>query len=286
MNLPCPTTPCSGPIEEGFTTASDGERIRYLDSGGPGAALLLVPGLGASAAWWWRQLDGLRDAFRVVAVELRGHGASHTAGGLRVARCALDVHDVITGLGLRETTLVGWSTGATVALAYCDLLGTGSLRALAHVDMTPFAWRGEGGRGGGWARGVSSLAEQGAFLEAWRTDFSTASRGFTEGMFLPTSRPGEFDWLLREVGRVCPESLAAIAWDGFFLDQRTLLRRLDLPVLVMSGAHSPICPPGLTGWMADQIPRGRGCVLRGSRHAPFLERSGEFNRRLRELSAA
>ncbi|MFD7368764.1 alpha/beta fold hydrolase [Nocardiopsis alba] len=267
-------------------TTSDGGVIRCLDTGGPGPALLLVSGLATSAVWWWRQLSGLGDDFRVVAMELRGHGTSHPGGGRGVSRCAVDVRDVITALGLRDTVLAGWSTGATVCLAYCDLFGTSSVRALAHVDMTPFLWLRESTdpHSRGWGHGATTIRGQEAFLAAWRTDFAATARSFVNGMFLPTSRPEELDLLHAEAGATCTDSLSALAWDGFFLDLRPVLPRLDLPVLVMAGAHSSMCPPGLVRWMVDHLPRGRAHIVERSRHAPFLEHTEEFHGAIRSLA--
>lgn len=267
-------------------TASDGGLIRCLDNEGSGPALLLVSGLATSALWWWRQLRDLRDDFRVVAMELRGHGASRSEGGRSVSRCAIDIQDVITALGLRDAVLVGWSTGATVCLSYCDLFGTSSVRALAHVDMTPFLWKGDATEphGRGWEHGVSTIRGQEAFVKAWQGDFAATARSFVNGMFLPASRPAELDLLCEESRMTCVDSLTALAWDGFFLDSRPVLARLDLPVLVMAGAHSQLCPPDLVRWMVERVPRGSAHIVEDSRHTPFLERTRDFNDAIRSLA--
>lgn len=67
----------------GYTVDSDGDRIHFLDWGGPttprAAGVVAVPGLGHTA-WSWtpiaRRLGGPRGAIRFVALDLRGHGLS------------------------------------------------------------------------------------------------------------------------------------------------------------------------------------------------------------------
>jgi pimeloyl-ACP methyl ester carboxylesterase len=76
---------------------------------------VLVHGVTSSSRTWWRvgpALAGRR--FRVVAVDLRGHGASpRTVAGLSVADLAGDLADTVDG---PVDLLVGHSLGALVAL--------------------------------------------------------------------------------------------------------------------------------------------------------------------------
>ena len=66
----------------GYTVDSDGDRIHFLDWGGPApdaAGVVAIPGLGHTG-WAWtpiaRRLGGSHGAMRFVALDLRGHGLS------------------------------------------------------------------------------------------------------------------------------------------------------------------------------------------------------------------
>jgi len=71
---------------------SDGVRLCYQDDGA-GQPLLIVPGILGTAAVFVRQVEGLRDRYRVIVYDHRGHGASEKPPhGYRVARLAKDPH--------------------------------------------------------------------------------------------------------------------------------------------------------------------------------------------------
>ena len=57
-----------------------------------------------------RNTEPLAERFRVVSVDLRGHGESPaSAGGHTVAQYAQDVKHLLDTLGLEDAVLVGWS---------------------------------------------------------------------------------------------------------------------------------------------------------------------------------
>ena len=60
-----------------FFTASDGARIAYRDEG-HGVPLVLLHGLMAHGGFFRAQADLAKD-FRVIAIDMRGHGASAKA---------------------------------------------------------------------------------------------------------------------------------------------------------------------------------------------------------------
>lgn len=127
---------------------NDGVELSVIDTGEHDKpALLFVHGLSQSALCWDRQFASarLRARFRLVAVDLRGHGQSQGAfgaigvGGQRLptldpaAYCrpgdqiatahgwSQDISAVIGALDLQAPTLVGWSYGAVVI---CDYMAT------------------------------------------------------------------------------------------------------------------------------------------------------------------
>jgi pimeloyl-ACP methyl ester carboxylesterase len=79
--------------------------------------LLLVHGLGATAMLNWAPaFQSLSNRFRVVALDLRGHGRSPAPERkFRLADCADDVAAAAHAMGLERVVLVGYSMGSQVA---------------------------------------------------------------------------------------------------------------------------------------------------------------------------
>src|SRR5512138_599834 len=96
----------------------DGARLYYEDKG-EGRSILFIHGLWMSSRFFQRQVARLSKRFRVIAVDLRGHGrSSHVMRGHTVANYARDIRSLIDGLGLNDVILAGWSMGAFVLWDY------------------------------------------------------------------------------------------------------------------------------------------------------------------------
>jgi non-heme chloroperoxidase len=143
---------------------ADGVQIHAVSAGNPsGRPIVFVHGFSASWKAWTHQLSdpALQEPYRLVAIDLRGHGDSEGAigvldpagrlqGALPDARLvdetfeggsrlwANDVDAAVAGLGLAEPVLVGWSYGGVVVQGYIHAhagLGAGE-RALL-LSTTP-----------------------------------------------------------------------------------------------------------------------------------------------------
>ena len=93
-----------------------GQGIHYTDSGAGKATVVLMHGFGGSLASWGGLQSALAATYRVISLELPGHGTSSkqiTGGGVRdFARLFLDFLD---GLEITDVHLVGHSLGGEIA---------------------------------------------------------------------------------------------------------------------------------------------------------------------------
>ncbi len=96
-----------------------GTRLHYLDYGGTGEPLLLIPGITMPAKTWEFVSLLLAERCRVLAVDLRGRGLSDRGrpGDHTLPRYAADVASIIAAEGLDRPAIVGHSLGARVATA-------------------------------------------------------------------------------------------------------------------------------------------------------------------------
>lgn len=280
MTTPAPATALLSNGREGTVRTEDGVQIHYLDTGGPGPAVVLVHGLAMSIPWWHRQLTGLRDQFRVVAVDCRSHGESEkVVRGMGLPRLAGDIRVVLDHLDLREVTLVGWSAGANAVLAYWQQFGAHRLARLVHLEMSPYPYYQpvypipdpE------WTLGNNTLEAQQASVHGWLTDPGGKASAFLDLMFAGYPSEADRPWMLAEIRKALPAAVARLAWDLFHSDLRAVVSTVDIPVLVLSGARSKIYPLDVGEWLNAHFPRPAWHVFADSGHAPFLEQPTEFN---------
>jgi pimeloyl-ACP methyl ester carboxylesterase len=96
---------------------SNGVRIRYTDTG-TGELVVLIHGNGGSLQGWIDAgvVSNLAKAYRVVALDARGHGKSgkpHESQAYGV-EMGLDVIRLLDHLGVRQAHIVGYSMGASI----------------------------------------------------------------------------------------------------------------------------------------------------------------------------
>ncbi|WP_436533733.1 alpha/beta fold hydrolase [Actinoplanes sp. HUAS TT8] len=101
-----------------MTTSLDvnGVTVAYRTAGDPGnPPLVLLHGLGDSAADWQTVLPDLSETHHVYALDLRGHGYSARPGKYSFELMRDDVLGFLDAAGIDRCVLVGHSMGAVVA---------------------------------------------------------------------------------------------------------------------------------------------------------------------------
>ena len=111
---------------EAKTVQLSSQKIAYYESSGTGAAMLLVHGNSASGLTFKHQLDSaLGEKYRLVAMDLPGHGDSDAVAGQSVYSIpgyAKVVAETAVALGLEDAVLLGWSLGGHIILEAHNLL--------------------------------------------------------------------------------------------------------------------------------------------------------------------
>jgi len=108
---PLPVTNDEGYVEH------EGARIWYSAYGSGSPVILLHGGLGHSGNWGYQAPALVRNGYRTVLIDSRGHGRStRDARPFSYELIASDVLAVMDALHLEKAGLVGWSDGACTAL--------------------------------------------------------------------------------------------------------------------------------------------------------------------------
>src|SRR5437868_3739157 len=103
---------------------------------GEGPPLAILHGLFGSGRNWASIAQRLAAGHRVVAFDLRNHGASPWADSMTYAEMAGDVRAAMIGRGFRHYALLGHSMGGKVAMI-AALAHPEEAEALVVVDVAP-----------------------------------------------------------------------------------------------------------------------------------------------------
>jgi pimeloyl-ACP methyl ester carboxylesterase len=114
-----PATPSQGsarPFELPNEIRVDGVPIRYAVSGTGNRDLLLVHGYRAHHMWWYRLLPALEERWRVIRLDLSGHGDSGHRDHYSTTAWTAELMAVLDDAGSRHAVAVGHSMGGRVAV--------------------------------------------------------------------------------------------------------------------------------------------------------------------------
>lgn len=106
---------------------------------GEGPPVVLLHGLFGAARNWGAMQRALAPRFRVIALDMRNHGASSHASGMRYADLAADVLETLEALNALPAAVVGHSMGGKAAMV-AALSRPEAVARLLVSDIAPVSY--------------------------------------------------------------------------------------------------------------------------------------------------
>jgi pimeloyl-ACP methyl ester carboxylesterase len=247
----------------------DGGNISVSEDGPRDApALVLIHGLGASARWWDPIVARLAGSYRVIRIDLLGHGrsAKPAGGGYAISEQAHRVGQALDRLGVGPAVLVGHSTGGYVATAVAEERGD-LVTAIALIDTGPrmdaFVADGPAGK-------LLGVPVVGQLLWRLRTD-GIVRRGLSTAFAPGYTAPRQVVDDTR--GMTYHALTAASRASDDYLSQRPLPDRLiplGKPLLVIFGERDQRWRPSSAA-LYQAVAGARVELIPGAGHSPMVE---------------
>lgn len=241
-------------------------RFHYLDWGGSGTPILFLHGGGINAHTWDCVAVMLRERYRCIALDQRGHGDSEWSPVVdyRVATHVDDIEGFIAATGLERPIVVGQSMGGLNSIGYATR-HSDRMRALVVVDVAP------------------EISAPGA--ERIRDFSSTPELDSPEGFleravnFNPIRNPAVLRRSLHYNLRETPAGKWAFKHDqrrrpddamrAFTADRERLaseVAKIKCPALIVRGALSDVLTDAAAEKFAHSLPNGRWVRVEKSGH--------------------
>lgn len=248
-----------------------------------GPPILFLHGWSQSHLCWDKQIESsLRDEFRLIAFDLRGHGMSeappepghYTDAGL----WADDLTAIIDELRLERPVLVGWSYGPFVICDYIRVHGQDRVGAIDFVGgavrLNEAAF--------GTLLGPGFLDH---FADATADDLPTNIRGMRGLVRAFTATPlgaDDVETLLASSMTVPPQIRASLAARAIDCDD--VLGAIEVPLLVSHGRADSVVLPAMAEHVLTTCPTAEASWYDHAAHAPHLEEPERFNEELAALT--
>ncbi len=252
----------------------------HVEEFGSGEPLLLIHGWGMHGGMWGEVAARLAQGFRMLVVDLPGHGRSPGIEG-RGSSSALDsIVDELSAQFDEPLTVCGWSLGGQIALRWAARHPR-QVSRLVMVASTPCFVRQPG-----WdcAMAPDILAQ---FAAALQQDHVATLRRFLA--LQVRGSEGERELLARlrsalfsrgEPDMSALQSGLEILRDS---DQRASLPEIGQPVLVIAGERDTLTPPQASRYSVERLPDARLKIIEGAAHAPFLSHPEKFMESLKSF---
>jgi 3-oxoadipate enol-lactonase len=251
---------------------ANGLEISYELDGPAGAPVVtLSHSIAADLTMWDATLPALRDRYRVLRYDIRGHGGSQAPSGpYTLEELADDARALLAGLAIRRTHWVGLSLGGMIgqalALRAPELLASLVLCDTASgtpPEMKPV-----------WNERIAMVEAAGAGA---RLD-DVLARWFTPGFV--QSRPDVVATTLAMIGRTSPRGFAGCAAAIRDLDFTERLAKIRVPTLLIVGEQDEATPPSASQLMQARIRGAELEIVPGAAHLTNVEQPQAFNRTL------
>jgi len=249
-----------------FSRHSPCIELAYTDHGA-GEVLILIHGLAGNSWSWGQEIEELSQAYRVIAMNLRGHGQSghQPKEAVNIRAFADDIMALLQGLNIEQGHFCGHYLGGMIALEI--FVRSGSLmQSLILADTTAF---------------FPPPHILGEFLNRLDHLDMPAWARFMAPRLLRRGAPAA---LIKEV----VETISTASWTvyrqaliaAFQADYRWLLPLIDLPTLILVGEEDRAMPWGCARYLQSRIRNSPLQVIPKAGLLSHQENPQEFNRQL------
>jgi len=250
-------------------TQVNGITLAYSDRG-TGLPIVFLHAFPLNRTMWVEQEEALSLQFRVITIDVRGHGESDAPlWCYTLEQSADDVHALLDYLSIQQAIFAGLSMGGYILLAFYRKYAA-SVKGLILADTKAQADTVEGKEG----------------------RFQMAQTAYTQGpaaiadLMIPKllspqtirTRPG----LVQHVRAMIENNqVSGIAGDLMAMAERPdsvlLLKQITCPTQIIVGELDQATPPSDARLMADQIPNARLAVIPNAAHLANMEQPEAFN---------
>lgn len=248
--------------------------ISYTDLGEDDAPVIIfIHGFPLNKSSWNQQLNVLKENYRVIAYDVRGHGESESGTStFSIERFVSDLLYFMDALKIDKASICGLSMGGYIALnaivnnpnrfeslVLSDTHCIGDMKKTIEKRINSIQTIGK--------NGVKKYAE-----ESLKNLFAPASF---------TTKASEITAVKEMIETTSEESLIKTLLALAIREETcSLVHYINVPTLILVGEHDIITPPEVAAFMHEKITNSKLHIIADAGHLSNLENSTEYNNQL------
>jgi 3-oxoadipate enol-lactonase len=250
----------------------EGHRIAYDILGPEDAPVVCIThSLASDGGSWAEQVPALlAGGFRVLRLDMRGHGGSDpVAGDYTMAALAEDVAQALAALAIHRVHYIGLSIGGMIGQAFALAHGERLISAM-WCDTLPASPKGADEI---WAQRINTVRTANSLAPLADT---TVERWLTAAF--KARHSGRWNQIRDTVTGTTPSGYLGCCAAILDFDFVPRLPTVRVPTLVVCGADDAGTPASENRRLAGLVPGARCEEIAGALHFPNVEHPDEFNR--------
>jgi len=253
----------------------NGIDLAYSDEG-QGPPVVFLHAFPLNRMMWTPQFDALKSRYRVISIDLRGHGESDAPmWRYTLEQFADDVIALLQHLSITQATFVGLSMGGYILFAlyrkYSEFV-----RALVFADTRAQADTSEG-----------KAARYSMAQIAYKRGAGAIAELMLPKLLSPGALNTRQDLMDQLRGMITGNQTSGIIGDLMAMEERPdstdLLPKITCPTLVIAGEEDIASPPDEVQFIADHIPGAEFVRIPRAGHLSNLENSSAFTNALKRF---
>lgn len=243
-------------------------KMYYMEAGEVDApTITMIHGFSETSKFWDGQFNFLKEKYRVIALDLKGHGRStKRLQGYLIRHLSYDVFELLKALEVKRTIMFGHSLGGMVTLdfyfrrpmpidALCLFSTTYKQFSLIPRNLMEL-------------RGTSLFGLRKFLLQFY--DFKPEE-------IVNLSQRKKSEELIEEASLMSPFITARLGLSAVNFNVEHKLKNISVPTLLVYGNRDAVTPVRIGKSLKKKIPNARLHIVENSGHMAPFEKSDEVN---------
>jgi len=250
----------------------NGVKLAHYAYGGGEPTLVFVVAWIGTTAFWIPQVNYFSQNFKMVTVEMRGAGESDKpAGDYTLDLYVDDLNSIIKELHDKNIVLIGESCGACIGIKYVTKY-PGKVSKLVLIGGSPKLIATDD-----FSHGHLLEVAHGT-LALFQESYSRGVRAFMKLIFPEPGTEFVKEWGFKISQKTTKEIAINVSNNLFKEDLRPLLRKINIPTLILHGENDRVMLLEGAKYMHEKIPGSKMYIFKDKGHAPSITAADKFNK--------